>query len=62
MSFVLLITLHFLWTGETYQFPTPKPVTEQECNEAAAEATERLTQDGVMAKAYCVNISVQQDI
>lgn len=55
-AFVLLITLHFLWTGENYEFPTSKPLEEQECVDAKAEATERLTQDGVTAEAWCVAV------
>jgi hypothetical protein len=50
----MLITLHFLWTGEVYEFPTPEPVTEQECAEEAPKRAEELTQDGVRAEAYCV--------
>jgi hypothetical protein len=56
MNWVLLITLHFIWTGEAYEFPSPQPVTEEECLDAKMEATDRLTQDGVEAEAYCVKV------
>ena len=56
MSFVLLITLHFLWTGEVYEFPSPEPVDEAECIDAMEEAEKQLTQDGIRAEAYCVAV------
>jgi hypothetical protein len=55
---VLLITLHFLWTGEVYEFPTPDPVPEEECVESIAETAARFTQDGVEAKVYCVAVDL----
>ncbi len=62
MMGVLLITLHFLWTGEVYEFPTPDPVPIEECNEEAAKEAEWFTQDGVTAEAYCVVVDLPAGI
>jgi hypothetical protein len=59
---ILLITLHFLWTGDSKELPSIDAPSEQWCKEQGPKEAERFNQDGVEADAYCVAVYIPAGI